>query len=52
MSGTAIDIKSPEVGDFAPDLTLPDSAGEPRRLGEFWAASRNGCVLVFLRHFG
>jgi hypothetical protein len=32
------------------DLTLPDSTGAPRRLGDFWA--ERPVVLVFLRHFG
>jgi hypothetical protein len=31
-------------------LTLEDSTGAPRRLGEYWAA--RPVVLVFLRHFG
>jgi hypothetical protein len=31
-------------------LRLPDSGGEPRRLGELWAD--RPVVLVFLRHFG
>jgi hypothetical protein len=32
------------------ELTLEDSTGAPRRLGEYWAA--RPVVLVFLRHFG
>lgn len=31
-------------------LTLEDSTGAPRRLGDYWAA--RPVVLVFLRHFG
>jgi|GEM_PF-2365871 len=52
MSGTANETKSPGVGDSAPDLTLLDSEGTPRSLSEFWSASRNGSVIVYLRHFG
>lgn len=32
------------------DVTLPDSTGTARRLGDFWA--ERPVVLVFLRHFG
>jgi hypothetical protein len=32
------------------DLELPDSTGQPRRLGDFWAD--RAVILVFLRHFG
>ena len=32
------------------DITLPDSEGAPRRLGDFWAD--RPVILVFLRHFG
>jgi len=40
----------PQVGDAAPDVALPDTAGTERRLSEWWA---DGAVhLVFLRHFG
>ena len=40
----------PQVGDPAPDPSLPDTSGEPRSLSEYWA---HGPVLViFMRHFG
>jgi peroxiredoxin len=40
----------PQSGDPAPDLLLPDTSGEPRRLSDFWT---HGPVLViFMRHFG
>lgn len=39
-----------QPGDMAPDVELPDTSGEQRRLSEFWA---HGPVLVmFMRHFG
>jgi peroxiredoxin len=40
----------PQVGDTAPDLTLPDTTGAPRRLSELWAGGP--LHLVFMRHFG
>ena len=40
----------PQLGDEAPDLTLPDTSGSARRLTEWWS---DGLVhLVFMRHFG
>jgi hypothetical protein len=32
------------------DVTLADTGGKPRRLGDLWA--ERPVVLVFLRHFG
>ncbi len=32
------------------DCSLPDVAGEPHRLGDYWA--QRPVALVFLRHFG
>jgi len=32
------------------DVTLADTRGQPRRLGDLWA--ERPVVLVFLRHFG
>jgi hypothetical protein len=32
------------------DVSLPDSEGNRRRLGDFWAD--RPAVLAFLRHFG
>ena len=47
---TRYDALPPQVGDAAPDVELPDTSGQPRRLSEFW---REGPVLlIFLRHFG
>jgi len=39
-----------QVGDPAPDPTLSDSTGTPRRLSEFWPAGPT--LLLFLRHYG
>jgi peroxiredoxin len=38
------------AGATAPDLTLPDHTGAPRRLSEFWAGGP--ALLMFWRHFG
>ena len=40
----------PQAGDPAPDLALPDTSGEPRRLSDFWAYGP--LLLIFMRHFG
>ena len=49
-SRTRLDERPIQVGDAAPDLVLPDTAGEAQRLSAYWA---DGPVhLVFLRHFG
>jgi len=45
--------KAPELlspGTAAPDLTLPDETGAPRRLAEFW--SSGPALVIFWRHFG
>lgn len=39
-----------QVGDPAPDQTLPDTTGSDRRISEFWTAGP--ALVVFLRHFG
>lgn len=39
-----------QVGDPAPDFTLPDADGEPRSLSEYWAGQP--ALLLFWRHFG
>lgn len=39
-----------QAGDPAPDLVLPDTAGAPRQLSEFWADGP--AHVLFLRHFG
>ena len=39
----------PGLRDLA-DITLPDHAGEPVRLGDLWAD--RPVVLVWLRHYG
>ena len=38
------------VGDFAPDLELPNHHGQPVRLSHRW--SQDALLLVFLRHLG
>ncbi len=53
-------VKGPELtrwdetpvqpGDTAPDFTLPDQDGTPRRLSEWW--SSGPALVVFWRHFG
>jgi peroxiredoxin len=40
----------PQVGDPAPDLELPDTSGEPRRLSDYWAHAP--ALVIFMRHFG
>ncbi len=39
-----------QIGDTAPDVTLPDQSGNQTRLSARWA--ERPLVLVFLRHFG
>lgn len=39
-----------QVGDVAPDLTLPDTDGRPRKLAEFWR--ERPALILFLRHLG
>lgn len=39
-----------QQGDMAPDVELPDSAGEMRHLSEFWA--HGTAIVIFMRHFG
>lgn len=39
-----------QAGLEAPDLSLPDQAGRPRLLSEFWAGQP--ALLMFWRHFG
>ena len=38
---------APDVGDLAPDFTLPDSDAEQRRLGSLLGGGR--LVLIFFR---
>jgi peroxiredoxin len=40
----------PQAGDQAPDLRLPDTSGEPRRLADYWA--HGPALVIFMRHFG
>ncbi len=40
----------PQVGDPAPEATLPDHAGEPVSLQDLW--SERPLLLIFWRHFG
>lgn len=39
-----------QVGEPAPDLSLPDTTGTTRQLSDFWPAGPT--LLLFLRHFG
>jgi len=47
---TRLETLPAQIGDPAPDLTLPDIAGRPRRLIEFWR--KRPALLLFLRQFG
>lgn len=40
----------PQLGDPAPDISLPDASGQNRRLSEFWKA--RPALILFLRQFG
>ena len=39
-----------QAGDQAPDLELPDAAGETRHLSEYW--THGPALVIFMRHFG
>ena len=41
------DSHTPDIGQTAPDFTLADSAGDPRRLSEL--AASGPLVLIFYR---
>src|SRR4051794_29025441 len=43
---------APREGDRAPDIALSAADGSSTTLSQLIAKSRNGVVLVFLRHFG
>ncbi len=47
---TRFESLPPQVGDPAPDLTLRDTSGEPRRLADYWA--HGPALIIFMRHFG
>lgn len=47
---TRFEALPPQAGDAAPDLTLPDTSGEPRRLSDYWA--HRPALVIFMRHFG
>jgi peroxiredoxin len=47
---TRFEALPPQAGDAAPDPTLPDTSGEPRRLSEYWA--HGPALVIFMRHFG
>lgn len=47
---TKLDRIPPQIGDPAPDATLPDTSGVLRSLSEFW--KEGPLLLLFLRHFG
>jgi peroxiredoxin len=59
LAGSAIDrltipketrMSRLQIGDPAPDVTLPDHSGQRITLSEHWA--RRPVILLFLRHFG
>jgi peroxiredoxin len=47
---TRFESLPPQAGDAAPDLTLPDTSGEPRHLADYWA--HGPAIVIFMRHFG
>jgi hypothetical protein len=53
LQDTVTTERAPALLSFgmpAPDLTLPDETGTPRRLSEFWTAAP--ALVMFWRHFG
>jgi peroxiredoxin len=42
-----LDALGPQIGERAPDFTLPDQHGQPRRLSSMLGP--NGALLVFFR---
>lgn len=52
MTATQETVNSLTEGDPAPDFTLDDATGAPRRLADLWRAAPNALVLVLLRHYG
>ena len=47
LKATGIESHALQVGDAAPDVTLPDALGRPVRLAELW--QRGPLVLIFYR---
>jgi len=47
LKATGIESRALQVGDPAPDVTLPDALGRPVRLAELW--QRGPLVLIFYR---
>lgn len=47
---TAWPTMPPQIGQSAPDLSLPDATGRTRRLSEFWV--KKPALILFLRQFG
>ena len=47
LKATGIESRALQVGDGAPDVTLPDALGRPVRLAELW--QRGPLVLIFYR---
>lgn len=47
---TRLETLPEQIGDPAPDLSLPDTAGRPRRFSEFWR--ERPAFLLFFRQFG
>ena len=50
MSPTTTASAQFDVGDSAPDLTLPDARGRNIAFSELWQAAP--LALLFIRHFG
>lgn len=47
LRGTGIEARALQVGDAAPDITLPDATGRPVRLADLW--QQGPLVLIFYR---
>ena len=47
---TRFEALPPQAGDAAPNPTLLDTSGEPRRLSDYWAHAP--ALVIFMRHFG
>jgi peroxiredoxin len=52
MPPSSHESATPQVGDPAPDVTLPTADGTTIALSALWTQTEHGLVLVFLRHFG
>ena len=47
LKATGIETHALQVGDKAPDITLPDATGRPVRLADLWRESMT--VVIFYR---